>query len=151
MRIVFQTQYICRRERGTQFMIKLPVFKKKKCSYLNKKFLVSFSDGNTVPKIKITKFFWRCDSPQTSNCIWGKPNLFANTSLCSDSSQYATFSKSFRANPRIKKKLHWQICFTSRIDPDILIKVFEDYRYIIFLIWAAWALVAATGLEPTAT
>ena len=32
-----------------------------------------------------------------------------------------------------------QICFTSRIGPDILTKVFEDY--ILYLNWAGWVLL----------
>ena len=39
VKVVFQAQYVCRRERGTQFMIKFPFFKKKKCSYLNNNLL----------------------------------------------------------------------------------------------------------------
>ena len=38
-KIVFQKQYVCRREIVTQYMIKLPVFKKKKCSYLYQNFV----------------------------------------------------------------------------------------------------------------
>ena len=33
-RMVFQAKYVCRREKGVQYMIKVPVFKKKKCSHL---------------------------------------------------------------------------------------------------------------------
>ena len=62
-------------------------------------------------------------------CIWGKPNSFTNTSLCSDSSQYASFYQSL-VNADF---------FTSVIGPDILMKVFEDS--LIFLAWAAWVLL----------
>ena len=66
--------------------------------------------------------------PGLRKCIWDKQNLFANDSLCLDSSQYAIFSQSL-INADI---------FTPRTDPDILMKVFGDYT--IFLIWAAWVL-----------
>ena len=60
---------------------------------------------------------------------WSKPNLFSNTLLCLDFSQYAIiFLQSF-VNADF---------FPSGIDPDILINVLEDC--IILLTWAAWVL-----------
>ena len=39
MSIDFQAQYVYRRERGTELMIKLPIFKKRKCSCLYNNFV----------------------------------------------------------------------------------------------------------------
>ena len=66
---------------------------------------------------------------KSPNYIWDKPNLFANTLLCSDSFQYVIFPQS----------LVDADFFISGIGPDILMKVFEDY--IILFIWAAWVLL----------
>ena len=73
---------IAERGRGTQFEIKLPVFKKKICLY----FYNNLSHFKTWEycfqakiKLKITKFSW-CGT------IWNKLHLFAYTSLCSESS-----------------------------------------------------------------
>ena len=75
-------------EKGMQ----LTEFKKKICSYLI--FIIKILCENTVFKPK------RGEKLQTfsgiaipTNCIWDKPNLFVNTSLCSDSSQFAIFSQ----------------------------------------------------------
>ena len=96
VRIVFQAQYVCRRERGTHFMIKLPVYQKKEVLIFKQQFCVSLSAGNTISKLKIgEKFSWCCNSPpRSTNSISEKPDLLTNTSLCSDSSQYAIFSQS---------------------------------------------------------
>ena len=71
-------------------------------SIINKKKLQDFPDVVTNTK-----------SP---NCVWDKPNLFVNTSLCSDSFQYAIFPQ-----------------LLVRIGPDILMKVLEDYILILYL------------------
>ena len=55
--------------------------------------------------------------PRPLNCIWNKPNLFANPSLCSDTFQYAK---------KICESLINSIFFTSRVNPDILINVHKD-------------------------
>ena len=78
MRRAFQAQFFWGRDWRTQLMIKLPVFKEKKCSYLYNNFLC-----------------WDCATSKTPNCIWNKANFYTNTSFYSDSFQYAKkFSES---------------------------------------------------------
>ena len=127
---------VCLQERKgeelTELMIKLPIFKKNKCSYLYKPY-VSLSAGNTVSKLK---WGWKmenfCGVPTSSrppNCIWNKPNLFANSSPCSDSSI---------CNDIFPIIDQWRFFFLiSWISSDIL-NVLD--KYIIFVIWAAWVL-----------
>ena len=59
-------------------------------------FLASLSAEDTVSMInsKICKIYLVSWLPQTPTCIWDKPNLFTKTSLCLDSSQFATFYQS---------------------------------------------------------
>ena len=51
-----------------------------------------------IPKLKRGEKLQNVPGAVTStripNCIWDKPNLLANTSFCSDSSQYAILSQS---------------------------------------------------------
>ena len=48
----------------------------------------------TKMRIKTADFHGVAPSPRPPNCICNKPNLFANASLCSNSSQYEiTFSQ----------------------------------------------------------
>ena len=106
---------------GTQFMVKLPFFRKKKCSYLDKNSVSELKRGE-----KLQKFSGVVTNPRPPNCLWDRPNLFGSTSLCSVSSQYAIFSQSL-TNQIIG---HF---YTSEIIPGILMKVFEDYMYILYL------------------
>ena len=84
-------------------------------------FSVSLIAGNAVSKLKrgakMQNFPGAVTSTRIPNCIWDKPNLLANISLCSDSSQYATLSQSLVQIDRL----------------DILMKVFEDYNFILYL------------------
>ena len=114
MRRVFQTQFVCRRERNTQFMIKLSVFKEKKCYLLYNNFV-----------------FCCYALPRPPNCIWNKPDLFDNASLYSEF--FPICQKSFESS--ISSDF-----FSSGIGTDIfLINVHEDH--IEFLTWAAWAML----------
>ena len=46
-------------------------------------------------KLRVSKIFWGSATSQTPNRIWNNLNLFANASLCSNSSQYSIiFSQS---------------------------------------------------------
>ena len=76
-------------------MIKLPVFNKKKCSYLLNISVSVQVLGILFPKINEGinhKIVLGC-APIPLNCICNKPNLLVNALLCSDFSQYAvTFS-----------------------------------------------------------
>ena len=69
-------------------------------------------------------------SPQAPNCIWNKPNLFVNTSFCSDFSQYAIVFYQSLINA---------VLLTPERGSDVQVNVLEDY--IIFLIWTAWLLL----------
>ena len=59
-------------------------------------FCVSLSDETTVSKLKRKERLQNLPgvaiNPKPPNCIWDKPNLFASTSLCSVSPQYAKYS-----------------------------------------------------------
>ena len=59
----------------------------------------------------------RCTS-RPPNCIWNKPNLFANASFCTNSFQYAKIFSQPLINP--------DFFFTSGIGPDTLMNVLED-------------------------
>ena len=66
---------------------------------------------------KISRFSGCRDSPRPMNCIWDKPNLLANISPCSDSSQYAIFSQKlvnadffyFWKRPRYSDEKVWKL------------------------------------------
>ena len=79
---------------------------------------------------KNCKSFVGFSSPQAPNCIWNKPNLFVNTSFCSDFSQYAIVFYQSLINA---------VLLTPERGPDVQVNVLEDY--IIFLIWTAWLLL----------
>ena len=79
---------------------------------------------------KNCKSFVGFSSPQAPNCIWNKPNLFVNTSFCSDFSQYAIVFYQSLINA---------VLLTTERGSDVLVNVLEDY--IIFLIWTAWLLL----------
>ena len=76
-------------------MTKLSFFKKKKCSCLNNN-SVSLTAGNCVSKLKrggkMQTFPGVVTNTRIPKCIWDKHNVLANTSLCSDSSQYVILS-----------------------------------------------------------
>ena len=97
---------------GTHFMIKLQVFMKKKCSYLNNNFLSVQVLKILFPSLKGGKYcktFLASRLPQICNIFSILPNMqhFPN---------------------------HWstQIFLTSGIGPDILMKVFEGYIILLF-------------------
>ena len=75
-------------------MSKLPFFKKKKCSYLNNNSLSVLSAGEALSKFKrgekLQNFPDVVTNTRIPNCISDNPKLLANTSIRSDSSQYAT-------------------------------------------------------------
>ena len=81
---------------------------------------------NAISKLKkgeiLQNFPGILTNTRIPNSIQEKPNLLANTSPCSDSSQYAVFSQSL-----------------VQISPHILMKVFEKTTFS-FFIWAAWVL-----------
>ena len=93
-------------------MIKLPVFKDKKCSYLYNNFVC-----------------WDCAASQIPQLYLEKNNFFANASICLDSFQYIKiFSESLISSD----------FSTFGTGPDILINVLEDC--VVFLIWTGLAL-----------
>ena len=112
-------------------MIKLPFFKKPKCSHLYNNF-VSLSAGNNVSKLtwgkKLQNFPEVTTHPRAPNCTWNKPNLFAKALLCSDSSQYTVFSQ----------LLINAVFLNSGIGPDILVNVRKDC--IVFHLRGVWIL-----------
>ena len=81
------------------------------------------------------KIFLGLHRPHAPSCIWNKPNLLANTSLCSDSSQYVIIFSQSLVNANF---------FTSVLGPDVLINFFFFFFFfkdcIIYLIWAACVL-----------
>ena len=79
---------------------------------------------------KNCKSFVGFSSPQAPNCIWNKPNLFVNTSFCSDFSQYAIVFYQSLINA---------VLLTPERGSDVQVNVLEDY--IIFLVWTAWLLL----------
>ena len=71
---------------------------------------------------KLQNFPGVVTSTRIPNCIWNKPNLLANTSLCSDSSQYTMLSQSL-----------------VQIGLIFLEKCLKTT--VLFFIWAAWTLL----------
>ena len=109
-------------------MIKFPVFKKNKHSYLYNN--LSFPSLNESKNCKIFMGFAPPSRPR--NCIWNKPHLFAYTSLCSVFSLYAMIFSQSLMNADF---------YNSGIGLDILINVFEDcILSFIWLIRATWVL-----------
>ena len=132
MRIVFQVQHVCKRKRRTQFLIKLPVFMKKKMFIFVWQFCVSLTAGNTFFKIKWGKKLqsfhgiMTCSRPQT---------VIGTIRICLPTPRSSRVLSNLQYFPN-----HWsmEILFASGIGPDILINVVEDC--IIFLIWVTWVL-----------
>ena len=99
---------VCRRESRTQFMIKLPVFKEKKHSYLHNNYVC-----------------WGCASSQNL------PLVFGTNLTCLPIPRFARIPSNIQ-----KYFLNlWSVMifFTSGKGPDILIIVLEDC--IVFLIY----------------
>ena len=79
---------------------------------------------NTIFQEKLQTFYSNITPIIFSNSVLNKLNLFVTALLFSDSSQFSRFSLS----------LSTQILFTFGTDPDILMKVSEDYiNYIPYL------------------
>ena len=96
-------------------MIKFPFFKKKMVIF-KYKFSASLIAGSATSvhkKVrKLQNFLGVVTNTRIPNCVLDKPNLLANTTLCSDSSQYAIFFQSL-----VKR------------GPDILMKVFKVNKF----------------------
>ena len=109
--------------RETQFNIKLPVFKERKCSYL-------YNNCVSLNESKNCKIFLRLHH------LPDPPTVFRSNLACLSMLPFA------RVLSDIQKYFpkHWSIKFfsTFRIEPDILMNVPEDC--IVFLTWAAWVL-----------
>ena len=106
-------------ERGTL----CPVLKERKCLHLYNNFV------SVKMKEKLQNFLEAALPPKPPNCIWNKPALFVNTSLCSDSFQYGKI---------LSQSLIYPDFFTSGMGPDIFVNMLWDC--IVFLIWTAWVL-----------
>ena len=112
---------------GTQFMVKLLFFKKKKCSYLNNNSVSVWVMELLFPSLKEAKnckmflVLWLTQDPSI---------VFGTKQTCPPALFYAQFFPNMQYFPN-----HWsmQIFFTSGIDSDILMKVFQDYMYILYL------------------
>ena len=133
MRILFQAQFVCRRERGPNFWLNC-YFSRKRNVYIYITTLCQFKWWKYCFQMrgKISKFFWRHGSLLTSPPPLSPPSIFETNQ---------TISKRFallRVFPIRNLFLIIDQCrfyFTSGIDPVILMKEFEDY--IIFFIWEA--------------
>ena len=130
MRIFLQAQHVFEREKGTQFVVKLPVFRKNKCSYLrndSSQFKCWEYCFQALLRVKIAKIFQGLRPREA-------PTVFGTNQLCYQCLDLLGFFSVCNIFPII------DLCsfFTSEIGPDIPMNVLEDC--IILLIWAAWCL-----------
>ena len=117
VRIVFRTQLVCRRERGTQFNIKLPVFKKKKCSSLYNNFFV---------KMLCILFPMNEDKNSKTFLGWHQsldpPNVFVTNHNCLFALRFTQYFSQYEI---IYIFIIIDLC-TSGIGPDNLMNVLKD-------------------------
>ena len=133
--MVCQVLYVCRRERWTQFIIQLSVFKKKKYLYFYNNFV-----SVQVPEIMFPNL------NQSNNCKiflgWHKPRLrkFEINHTCSSTPYFA------RILPNMQQYFpsQWSmlIFFISGIGPDILMNVLEgDIILPICVVWVCLSFI----------
>ena len=129
MRIVFQAQNVCRREKGSSLRLNCQLSRKRNVHiYITILCQVKCWKYCCQVRDKIAISSWYCDSPQTLQLYLGQ------TKLVWQHLDLPIFFPICNIFPILSNAYF----FTSGIGPDILMKVFEDY--IISLIWAAWVL-----------
>ena len=109
-------------------MIKLPVFKKKKCSYLYNNLNFTSLNENKNCKIFHVHFVEGFTTPQSAQLHWEQTTLIHLLIALLGSQCTILFFQ-----PLVNADF-----FISGIDPDILMNVLK--YFIIFLIWASWVL-----------
>ena len=116
-------------------MIKLPIFQKKKCSYLYKTFVSAIVLQILFPSLnegKNCNIFLGLQLPLNPRT----PTVFGTNQTCLSTPCFAHIFPTIQYFPN-----HWlmHIFLTSGINLDIVMNMLEDC--IIFLIWAAWVLI----------